>query len=70
MKKLIVKVLSKFHDANLTSDVAKDVIAEAILDEIRKPGKGWFLDMGKGVGDYKSKMRAKLGGDYTTKKGN
>ena len=70
MKKLIVKVLSKFHDVNLVSDVAKETIADAILDEIRKPNQGWYLDLGKDVGDYKSDMRAKLGGDYVTKKGN
>lgn len=70
MKKLIVKVLSNFQSANLASESAKETIADAILDEVRKPNQGWYLDLGKGVNEYKSEMRAKLGGDYTTKKGN
>jgi hypothetical protein len=40
MKKLIVKVLSNFQSANLASESAKETIADAILDEIRKPNQG------------------------------
>ena len=43
MKELIVKVLKRYPDMNLTSEAARYILAEAILTEIRNTEDGWFL---------------------------
>jgi|TARA_R100000278_G_scaffold58040_1_gene47672 hypothetical protein len=68
MKKLIKRVLSEFKNSNLSSEAAREVIAEKLLEEIRRPGQGWFLDMSPGLHEYKQQKRRALSGDsYVTK---
>lgn len=63
MKKLIKRVLSEFKNSNLSSEAAREVIAEKLLEEIRRPGQGWFLDMSPGLHEYKQEKRRALSGD-------
>ena len=63
MKELIVKVLKRYPDMNLTSEAARYILAEAILTEIRNTEDCWFLDLGLDINNLKKSKRKNLGGD-------
>ncbi len=63
-EEVILSVLEDFKDINLHSDAGRELLAGEIMEQIRKPGNGWFLDMGSGISEYKKNKRKELGGDY------
>ena len=46
MRNLIDKVLLKYKDANLSSAAGRQTIANAVITEMRKKDKSFFLDLG------------------------
>ena len=46
MRNLIDKVLLKYKDANLFSAAGRQIIANAVITEMRKKDKSFFLDLG------------------------
>ena len=46
MRKLIDKVLLRYKDANLSSSTGRQTIANAVITEMRKKDKSFFLDLG------------------------
>ncbi len=61
---VILSVLEDFKDINLHSDAGRELLVGEIMEQIRKPGNGWFLDMSGGISEHKKNKRKKLGGDY------
>ena len=61
---VLLSVLEDFQDVNLHSEAGRTMVVKEIMHQIKDPNKGWYLNLGDGIGDYKNKKRQALGGDY------